>query len=119
MAKNIVVRNGNLQTETAMINFQISRSVFGGLKEDGSFEVPRVVFSISMMYGDCDYLLNDAGDKVRLLTQGMKVKNVSLKPEEVAAFFVKPITVEGKETVLGEYLASLMDAAIPAEESQV
>jgi hypothetical protein len=100
--------NGSVVVETVGTTLNITRSPIAGTP-------PTVAYSVQLGYADHSYLV-DKGAKVKLLTQGENAKWVGYTPEQVMSLFRTPMKrADGTDTVLGEFLAELWDAAIQAD----
>lgn len=110
MAAKVVTSQSNIMTETVAQNFSISRSYQTLTTQTGVSIDPN--YSVNLSYCENEFLVDGEGKKTRLISQGLKSKNIYFVPEKVASFMLKPITVAGVDTTLGEYMAELMDAEI-------
>jgi len=100
--------NGTILTETVGANMSIVRT-----PTQLPGQAPGVDYSIYMAYTDHDYLVDETGAKVRLMSQGSAQVPVNFTPQQVGAFFMTPIKKsDGTDTVLGEFIADLWDQAI-------
>ena len=122
MAAKETTTTSQILTETAAINLTILRSVANPPTampgSDLTNSTPLVsTYNINMAYGDNEYMLDASGNKVRLLSQNQNQGWINFNPAQVASFFTTQITPAGASTPvnLGDYLGSLMDAAIQAD----
>ena len=108
MAAKETPLTGSVVVETVGTTLNITRSLIAGTP-------PAVAYAVNLGYADHSYLV-DKGSKVKLLTQGENPRWIGYQPEQVMALFGTPMKrADGTDTVLGEFLAELWDAAIQAD----
>ncbi len=102
MSAKVEITPSKTIKETVAQNMNINRYVNG----------IDPVYNINLTYGENEFLATDDGVKTRLLSSGMNSKSITLPPEKVLEFFNKAVMYDGKNTTLGELLATLMDEVI-------
>lgn len=103
--------SGSLMVETVGTSMTINRIPVAGTP-------PSVAFGVSFAYADHTYLVDDQGEKTKLLATNESPKFIGLTPEQAMAFYATPMkTIDGEETSLGEFIADLWDQAIREAEA--
>jgi hypothetical protein len=110
MAALTEVSNAKILKEIVAYSLNINRSIMPGTVD--------AHYNINMAYGPVEFYVDDAGNKTKLLSFGGnagpngEVKNITMTAQKVGEMFMKPVTVDGVATTLGELLADMMDAEI-------
>ena len=109
MAAKEVTQESSILTETVAQSLNIFRGY--NMSPTNASNTPS--YTVNLTYVDNQFLLNTDGTKNKVLAQGFNSRNIYYTPEQVGVFFMTPMKkADGTDTVLGEFLADLMDAAI-------
>lgn len=112
MAAKQVINQANIMTETVASGLNINRFVDPISLSAG--------YHINLSYIDNEFMVDVDGVKTRLLSSGNSPKYVSYTPAQALTFFSAPMKkADGTDTVLGEFLAEMMDAAIVEDLNKV
>jgi hypothetical protein len=120
MAVNVTTAQQGVETETALLNLNITRGYPGGNQWPGMpvavpAVAPALTYGVNLTYGANKLILAADGSIDTVVSQGQNQVMVNFTQAQVGGWMLLPITVDGVVTTLVAYIESLADAVVSAD----
>lgn len=103
MSVNIISQATTLLSEVVATSLTITRTINPDCSPS---------YTSSLQFGTHTFAADANGTPISIISIGQNPGSIGLGPQQTEEIFMTPITYNGTSTVLGELLATIMDARI-------